>query len=155
MLAAEYATQAIADGRSHDELAAYEAAWRGSAIGADLKPVRNVKPLWSKLGTLAGVIAAGLDLWTNTFGFSLFGTMRHGKADYEATVPAAAARPIAYPKPDGVVSFDRMSSVYLANTAHEEDQPVHLACARQCAAEDLGARCLWRPVGALLPGRRL
>ena len=126
MMAAEHVADAIAAGRSHDELAAYEATWRSSAIGADLKPVRNVKPLWSKLGTLAGVIAAGLDLWTNTFGFSLFGTLGHGKADHEATLPAARAKPIAYPKPDGIVSFDRMSSVHLANTAHEEDQPVHL-----------------------------
>ncbi len=126
MLAAEHVSRAIAGGRGNDELTAYEAAWRTSAIGDDLKPVRNVKPLWSKLGTLAGVIAAGLDLWTNTFGFSLFGTLRHGKADHEATLPAAKAKPIAYPKPDGVVSFDRLSSVYLSGTAHAEDQPVHL-----------------------------
>ena len=126
MLAAEHVAQAIDGGRSNDELSAYEAAWRGSAIGGDLKPVRNVKPLWSKLGTLAGVVAAGLDLWTNTFGFSLFGTLGHGKADHEAMLPAASARPMAYPKPDGIVSFDRMSSVYLSGTAHEEDQPVHL-----------------------------
>ncbi len=126
MLAAEHVAEAIAAGRGNDELAAYEAAWRASAIGDDLKPVRNVKPLWSRLGTIAGVAAAGLDLWTNTLGFSLFGTLRHGKADHETMVPAARARPIAYPKPDGVVSFDRMSSVYLSGTAHEEDQPLHL-----------------------------
>ncbi len=126
MMAAEHAAQAIAAGRSNDELAAYEAAWRTSAIGDDLKPVRNVKPLWSKLGTAAGIIASGLDLWTNTFGFSFFGTLGHGKADHQTMLPAAKTRPIAYPKPDGVVSFDRMSSVYLSGTAHEEDQPVHL-----------------------------
>ncbi len=126
VLAAEHVADAIAAGRSHDALAAYEAAWRSSAIGDDLKPVRNVKPLWSRLGTFAGVVASGLDLWTNTFRFSLFGTLGHDKADHEATLPAARAKPIAYPAPDGVVSFDRMSSVFLSNTRHEEDQPVHL-----------------------------
>ena len=126
MLAAEHVAQAIAAGRASDELTTYEAAWRTSAIGDDLKPVRNVKPLWSRLGTRAGIVASGLDLWTNTLGFSLFGTLRHDKGDHESTQPASRARPIAYPKPDGIVSFDRMSSVFLSNTAHEEDQPVHL-----------------------------
>ncbi len=126
MLAAEHVADAIAAGRGNDVLATYEAAWRTCAIGNDLKPVRNVKPLWSNLGTGAGIVAAGLDLWTNTLGFSLFGTLGHAKADHAATLPAAKARAIAYPKPDGVVSFDRMSSVFLSNTAHEEDQPVHL-----------------------------
>ncbi len=126
ILAAEHVADAIAAGRGNNELAAYEAAWRTSAIGRDLKPVRNVKPLWSKLGTLAGILAAGLELWTNTLGFSLFGTLGHGKTDHETLLPAAGGRPIAYPKPDGIVSFDRISSVYLSGTAHEEDQPVHL-----------------------------
>ena len=126
MLAAEHVAQAIAAGRSNDELATYEAAWRTSAIGRDLKPVRNVKPLWSRLGTRAGIVASGLDLWTNTLGFSLFGTLGHGKGDHEATLTGKQAKPLAYPKPDGIVSFDRMSSVFLSNTAHEEDQPVHL-----------------------------
>ena len=126
LLAAEHVAQAIVAGRSNDELATYDAAWRSSAIGRDLKPVRNVKPLWSKLGTVGGIVASGLDLWTNTLGFSLFGTLRHGKGDHEATLPASRAKPIAYPRPDGIVSFDRTSSVFLSNTAHEEDQPVHL-----------------------------
>ncbi len=126
MLAAEHVAGAIAAGRSNDELASYEDAWRGSDIGRDLRPVRNVKPLWSKFGTLAGIAAAGFDMWTNTFGFSLFGTLGHGKPDHAATMPAAKAKPIAYPKPDGVVTFDRLSSVFVSNTLHEEDQPVHL-----------------------------
>ena len=93
----------------------------------DLKKVRNAKPLWSKYGTVLGGIAlSGLDLWTNRFGFSFFGTLGHGKTDAEATEPAAKHTPIAYPKPDGVVTFDRLSSVFVSNTAHEEDQPVHL-----------------------------
>jgi len=126
MLAAEHAAAAIAAGRAHDELAGYEAAWRESAIGRDLRRVRNVKPLWSRFGTLAGVAVGGLDMWTNTLGFSLFGTLRHGKPDYAAILPARDARPIAYPKRDGHLTFDRLSSVFLSNTLHEEDQPVHL-----------------------------
>ncbi|HZP19250.1 MAG TPA: electron transfer flavoprotein-ubiquinone oxidoreductase [Bauldia sp.] len=126
ILAAEHAAAAIAAGRSHDELASYDAAWRQSDIGRDLRRVRNVKPLWSRFGTVRGIALAGLDMWTNTFGFSLFGTMRHGKPDHAATRPAADTRPIAYPKSDGALTFDRLSSVFVSNTLHEEDQPVHL-----------------------------
>jgi electron-transferring-flavoprotein dehydrogenase len=69
-----------------------------------------------------------LDMWTNTLfgGFSLFGTMKHGKPDYAALEPASKHKPIVYPKPDGVLTFDKLSSVFLSNTNHEEDQPVHL-----------------------------
>ena len=126
MLAAEHMAAALAQGRVHDELSSYEAAWRASPIGRDLWRVRNAKPLWSKLGTFAGVALGGLDMWTNTLGFSLLGTMSHGKPDSATLKPAAACRPIAYPKPDGKLTFDRLSSVYLSNTNHEEDQPVHL-----------------------------
>ena len=126
MLAAEHMAAALAQGRAHDELSSYEAAWRASPIGRDLWRVRNAKPLWSKLGTFAGVALGGLDMWTNTLGFSLLGTMSHGKPDSATLKPAAACRPIAYPKPDGKLTFDRLSSVYLSNTNHEEDQPVHL-----------------------------
>ncbi len=126
MLAAEHVTTALAAGRAHDELAGYETAWRGSPIGHDLWRVRNAKPLWSRLGTVAGVALGGFDMWTNTFGFSLLGTLKHGKPDFATLKPAADCRPIAYPKPDGKLTFDRLSSVYLSNTNHEEDQPVHL-----------------------------
>ncbi len=126
MMAAEHVAAAIAEGRSHDELAGYEAAWRASDIGKDLKKVRNVKPLWSRLG-LFGVAVGGLDMWLNTlFGFSPFGTLKHGKPDYAALEPAANHKKIAYPKPDGVLTFDRLSSVFLSNTNHEENQPIHL-----------------------------
>ena len=91
--------------------------------------MRNAKPLWSRLGTLAGITLGGLDMWTNTFGFSLFGTLKHGKPDYATLKPASECTPIAYPKPDGKVSFDKLSSVFLSNTNHEEDQPVHLKVA--------------------------
>jgi electron-transferring-flavoprotein dehydrogenase len=126
MLAAEHVAAALGAGRSNDTLSDYEAAWRSSDIGRDLWKVRNAKPLWSRYGTLAGVGLAGLDMWTNTLGFSLFGTLKHGKADYETLKPAAQCAPIGYPKPDGVLTFDKLSSVFLSNTNHEEDQPVHL-----------------------------
>jgi electron-transferring-flavoprotein dehydrogenase len=126
MMAAEHVAAALAAGRSHDELSGYEAAWRGSPIGKDLRRVRNVKPLWSRLGTLAGIALGGFDMWTNTFGFSLLGTLAHGKPDSVTLQPAARCRRIAYQKPDGKLTFDRLSSVYLSNTNHEEDQPVHL-----------------------------
>ena len=127
MLAAEHVVEAVAAGRAHDELKAYEDAWRASDIGHDLKRVRNVKPLWSRFGTLLGVGLGGLDMWTNTlFGFSLFGTLKHGKTDAASLEPASQHKKIEYPKPDGVLTFDRLSSVFLSSTNHEEDQPVHL-----------------------------
>ena len=129
MLAAEHAAAAIAEGRAHDTLEGYEAAWRGSPIGRDLKAVRNVKPLWSRLGP-AGIALGGIDMWLNQFlGWSPFGTLRHGKPDSDTLKPAAAFSPIPYGKPDGILTFDRASSVYLSNTNHAEDQPVHLRLA--------------------------
>jgi len=129
MLAAEHVAAALAAGRANDELADYEAAWRSSAIGPDLWKVRNAKPLWSRFGTFAGVALGGFDMWTNTLGFSLFGTLGHGKPDWATLRPAAQCAPIVYPKPDGKLTFDRLSSVFLSNTNHEEDQPVHLKVA--------------------------
>ncbi len=127
MLAAEHLARAIADGRAHDELASYEAAWRSSAVGKDLWTVRNVKPLWSKFGTIGGVILGGIDMWINSLiGVSPFGTLKHGKADYATLKPIDQVKPIVYPKPDGVISFDKLSSVFISNTNHEEDQPIHL-----------------------------
>ena len=127
MLAAEHVAEAIAGGRANDELAAYEAAWRATDIGKDLKKVRNVKPLWSRFGTILGVGLGGLDMWLNTlFGVSPFGTLKHGKTDAQSLEPASKHKKIDYPKPDGVLTFDRLSSVFLSNTNHEENQPVHL-----------------------------
>ncbi|WP_232628924.1 electron transfer flavoprotein-ubiquinone oxidoreductase [Methylobacterium sp. Leaf118] len=125
--AAEAIFEALAQGRQGDELTAYDQGWRDSPIGRDLKPVRNVKPLWSKYGTLVGVGLGGLDMWTNTIAeASVFGTLSHGKPDHECLKPLAEVTPITYPKPDGKLTFDRLSSVYLSNTNHEEDQPPHL-----------------------------
>jgi len=126
MQAAEAAAAALAAGRAHDELADYDAGWRASPIGKDLSRVRNAKPLWSKYGTMLGIALGGLDMWTRTLGFSLFGTLGHGKPDYATLKPASECKPIAYPKPDGKLTFDRLSSVFLSNTNHEEDQPPHL-----------------------------
>ncbi len=127
MLAAEEVMRALAQGRDNAELTNFDDALRASEIGADLKRVRNVKPLWSKFGAIVGIALGGLDMWTNElFGFSFFGTLKHGKTDAQSLKPAKDCKPIAYPKPDGVVSFDKLSSVFLSNTNHEEDQPIHL-----------------------------
>ena len=127
MLAAEHAAAALAADRANDELVEYENAWRSSSVGKDLFLVRNVKPLWSKFGTVLGVALGGLDMWCNTlFGGSLFGTQAHAKPDRATLDPAKSHAPKNYPKPDGKISFDKLSSVFLSNTNHEEDQPVHL-----------------------------
>ena len=127
ILAAEKIAAAIAAGRANDEPVEIENEWRSTAIGKDLKLVRNVKPLWSRFGTAIGVGLGGLDMWTNTlFGFSFFGTLSHGKTDAASLEPASKHTPIDYPKPDGKLTFDRLSSVFLSNTNHEEDQPCHL-----------------------------
>ncbi|MFC5760756.1 electron transfer flavoprotein-ubiquinone oxidoreductase [Rhizobium sp. GCM10022189] len=127
LMAADRIAAAIASGRANDEVVEIENDWRRSDIGKDLKRVRNVKPLWSKFGTALGVALGGFDMWTNQlFGFSFFGTLKHGKTDAASLEPASQHRKIDYPKPDGVLTFDRLSSVFLSNTNHEEDQPVHL-----------------------------
>ncbi|RXH03160.1 electron transfer flavoprotein-ubiquinone oxidoreductase [Bradyrhizobium zhanjiangense] len=127
MLAAEHVAAAIAAERANDELVEYENAWRTSSVGKDLFLVRNVKPLWSKFGTVLGVALGGFDMWCNTlFGASLFGTQSHRKHDRATLDPAKSHAPKNYPKPDGKITFDKLSSVFLSNTNHEEDQPIHL-----------------------------
>ncbi|RXH42881.1 electron transfer flavoprotein-ubiquinone oxidoreductase [Bradyrhizobium zhanjiangense] len=127
MLAAEHVAAAIAAERANDELVEYENAWRTSPVGKDLFLVRNVKPLWSKFGTVLGVALGGFDMWCNTlFGASLFGTQSHRKHDRATLDPAKSHAPKNYPKPDGKITFDKLSSVFLSNTNHEEDQPIHL-----------------------------
>lgn len=130
MLAAEHVAAALAADRANDEIVDYENAWRSSSVGKDLFLVRNVKPLWSKFGTVIGVALGGFDMWCNTlFGGSLFGTQSHAKPDRSTLDPAKSHAPKNYPKPDGKISFDKLSSVFLSNTNHEEDQPVHLRVA--------------------------
>ncbi len=125
--AAEAAFEALRAGRSADELNDYETEVRDGDIGKDLFKVRNVKPLWSRYGLTASLALGGMDMWTNSlFGGSLFGTLSHGKSDAEATRSAQAFEPIDYPKPDGKLSFDRLTNVSFSFTNHEESQPAHL-----------------------------
>ena len=139
--AAEAAYEAIQAGRSGDELTAYEDDVRTGPIAKDMKRVRNVKPMWSNWGLMASLALGGVDMWTNNlFGFSLFGTLKHGKSDAQATEEASKHAEIDYPKPDGVISFDRLTNVSFSFTNHEDDEPSHL----QLADESV-------PIGTNLP----
>ena len=125
--AAEAAAAAMKAGRSGDQLDAYDHSLRTGVVGKDLKKVRNVAPLNARFGTLGGLSLGGFDMWWQTvFGFSLFGTLSHGKTDAQATEPAAQHAEITYPKPDGKLSFDRLTNVAFSMTNHEESQPAHL-----------------------------
>ncbi len=128
MLAAEAAFAALAAGRQRDTLDDYDQAYRESRVHKDLKLVRNAKPLLSRHGTFWGGFWGMFDMWTTSLfgGFSFFGTLKHGKTDAQATQKAKKHKPIDYAKPDGKLTFDKLSSVYLSNTNHEEDQPAHL-----------------------------
>jgi electron-transferring-flavoprotein dehydrogenase len=126
MMAAEAAFSAIEAGRSRDVLDAYEQSVKQSSMATELKRVRNVKPLWSRLGTRLGVMLGGIDMWLNTLFPFLTHTLKHTKPDYASLDKAAQAKQIDYPKPDGVLTFDILSSVFLSGTNHAENQPVHL-----------------------------
>ncbi len=128
MLAAEAAFEAIGAGRGGDALAEYQTAFDNSWVKKELYVVRNAKPMYSRFGTwLGGALIMGeLHLASLTGGFSFLGTLKHGKTDAASTGLAKDYAPIAYPKPDGVYSFDKLSSVFLSATNHEEDQPAHL-----------------------------
>ncbi|MEZ5775546.1 MAG: electron transfer flavoprotein-ubiquinone oxidoreductase [Hyphomicrobiaceae bacterium] len=131
ILAADSVFEALEAGRANDRLDSYAEAVKSSEIARDLKRVRNVKPLWSKLGTAIGIPLGGLDMWLNTIipGVGLGYTLKHGKPDYAALKPAANFKPIDYPKADGKLTFDRLTNVSFSGTNHEEDQPVHLKVA--------------------------
>lgn len=122
MLAAEAVFEAIADGRAHDEPTAFTAKFEQSWVWKELHKVRNARPAY-RWGLLGGTLYAGIDLWLRG---TLPWTLRHAHADHETLRSAADSKPIAYPKPDGVITFDKLSSVFLTNTNHEEDQPCHL-----------------------------
>ena len=128
MLAAEAAFEAVTSGRQGDELKAYPEAFEKSWVAKELKAVRNAKPLWSKWGTALGIPLTGFELWCTTLfgGFSFFGTLKHGKTDAASLKPAKDFKKIVYPKPDGVLSFDRLTSVAFSFTNHGEEQPPHL-----------------------------
>ena len=129
--AAEATFDAISTGRGHDRLEAYEESVRSGDIARDLKRVRNVKPLWSRFGTIAGIMLGGIDMWLNTIlpGIGLGFTLKHGKPDWATLKKARNSKPIAYPKPDGVLTFDKLTNVSFSGTNHEENQPVHLLLA--------------------------
>jgi electron-transferring-flavoprotein dehydrogenase len=128
MLAAEAAFDAVVNGRQGDELLDYAKTFKTSWVAKELKQVRNAKPLWSKWGTILGIGLTGFDLWCTTLlgGFSFFGALKHTKTDAASLEPAAKYKKIVYPKPDGVLSFDRLTSVAFSFTNHGEDQPPHL-----------------------------
>jgi electron-transferring-flavoprotein dehydrogenase len=126
MLAAEAGFAAIDAGRARDVLEAYPASIAASSMATELKKVRNVKPLWSRFGTRLGVMLGGIDMWLNSIFPFLGHTLKHTKPDYATLQRADKAKPIDYEKPDGVLTFDILSSVFLSGTNHAEDQPVHL-----------------------------
>ncbi|MGR3484192.1 MAG: 4Fe-4S dicluster domain-containing protein [Paracoccaceae bacterium] len=127
MSAAEAAHAAIEAGRAGDVLEDYAKALKTGPVGRDLARVRNVKPMWSRFGLWASLLGGGADMWfAQIFGRPLFGTISHGKTDAAATGEASKFEPIAYPKPDGKLSFDRLTNVAYSFTNHEESQPAHL-----------------------------
>ncbi|HEY6893718.1 MAG TPA: electron transfer flavoprotein-ubiquinone oxidoreductase [Rhodanobacteraceae bacterium] len=152
MLAAEAAFAALGEGRSHDALRAYDEAWRASWVYGDLYKVRNVKP-GLRWGMWAGTLHGGVHMWLNDLGLGALvpWTMRHRHADHESLRPAGEMPTIAYPKPDGRISFDKMSSVFLSNTNHEEDQPVHLQLRDPAVAVDVNLRIYDGPEARYCP----
>ena len=125
--AAESVYRAISDGRSGDLLPDYDVNLRNGVVGKDLKKVRNVAPLNARFGPLGGLILGGFDMWFQTiFQFSVFGSLKHGKSDAASTESAEKHKEISYPKPDGSISFDRLTNVSFSMTNHEENQPCHL-----------------------------
>ena len=152
MLAAEAAFSALGQGRSHDELTEYGVAWRQSWVYEDLYKVRNVKPglrwgMW--LGTLHG----GVQMWLSDLGLgrAVPWTMHHRYADHERLRPAAEMPTITYPKYDGTITFDKMSSVYLSNTNHVENQPVHLQLRDSAIPVDVNLRVYDGPEARYCP----
>ena len=136
MMAAEAAHEAMEAGRANDELEAYEAAYKTSWVEAELRQVRNVEPSVARFGGTWGTVYSAFDMWSHQIGLKLPWTLKH-HPDYAQLKPDNQVRKIVYPKPDGVISFDKLSSVFLSNTNHEEDQPVHL---------QLKDPARWRPV---------
>ncbi|MEG3165779.1 electron transfer flavoprotein-ubiquinone oxidoreductase [Sphingomonas sp. PB2P19] len=125
MMAAEAAVDAILSQRQHDELAAYPAAFDASWVKKELSVVRNVAPLVKKFGDMLGSALSGITMWLEHWGIKMPFTLHH-HPDHESLWRKDLVKPIVYPKPDGVLTFDRLSSVFVSNTNHEEDQPVHL-----------------------------
>ena len=123
MLAAEAAFDAVSAGRSHDELTAYPVAFKASWLHTELNKSRNFKQ-WMSKGLYTGTLMVGIE--QKVFGGNVPWTLHHQHADHECLKPASQFTPISYPHPDGKISFDRLSSVFISNTNHEENQPIHL-----------------------------
>jgi electron-transferring-flavoprotein dehydrogenase len=152
MLAAEAAFAALGGARSHDELTDYESAWRKSWVYDDLYKVRNVKP-GLRWGMWAGSLHGGLHMWLNDLGLGRVvpWTLHHRYADHQTLRPAADMPRIDYPKYDGAITFDKLSSVYLSNTNHEEDQPVHLQLRDPSIPVDVNLRIYEGPEARYCP----
>ena len=152
MLAAEAAFAALGENRSHDQLHAYDEAWKKSWVYEDLYKVRNVKP-GLRFGMSAGTLHGGVHMWLNDLGLGALvpWTMRHRHADHETLRPAAAMPRIAYPRYDGTLSFDKLSSVFVSNTNHEEDQPVHLRLRNPSIPVDVNLRMYDGPEARYCP----
>jgi electron-transferring-flavoprotein dehydrogenase len=152
-LAAEAAYAAIQAGRSGDDLVAYEEAYKVSSIAKELWNVRNFKPLWSKLGTSPGLVLGGMDAMIATIfgGWSPLGTLKHGKSDADSTGLAKDFKPIVYPKPDGIYSFDKLSSVFLSSTNHDENQPAHLKLSDPAVPVDINLPKFGEPARLYCP----
>ena len=119
--------KAIKEGFQNTDLKEYDSEIKDGKVGSDLKPVKNVKPIWSRFGLLASLVIGVIDmLVANIAGINLFGTLKHGKSDAKSTRPTNKFKEIVYPKPDGKISFDRLTSVSFSGTNHEENQPCHL-----------------------------
>jgi electron-transferring-flavoprotein dehydrogenase len=125
MMVAEAAFAAVQAGRASDELTAYPEAFEKSWVRKELSIVRNVLPLVEKFGDSLGTILSGATMWLEYFGIKMPFTMKQ-HPDHKSLWRKDQVTPIVYPKPDGVLTFDRLSSVFVSNTNHEEDQPVHL-----------------------------
>jgi len=134
MLAGEAAFDAVAAGRARDELNAYPAAFAASWLHDELHRARNFKPYLDR-GLLTGALLWGIDQLV--FRGRTPWTLRRRQADHEKLKPAAECNPIEYPKPDSVLTFDKLSSVFLSNTSHEENQPVHLRLADAAVPTDV------------------
>ncbi len=152
MLAAEAAFAALGENRSHDQLQAYDEAWKKSWVYEDLYKVRNVKP-GLRFGLWAGTLHGGVHMWLNDLGLGALvpWTMRHRHADHETLRPAAEMPRIAYPRYDGTLTFDRMSSVFISSTNHEEDQPVHLRLRNPSIPVDVNLRVYDGPEARYCP----
>jgi len=129
MLVAEAIIESLCKNESSVLLTDYPKKIRNSWLWKDLYAVRNVKPALSSLGNIAGTVYAGMEMWLHSWGITLPWTLKHKKADHQTLIPVSQATPIDYPLPDGKITFDRMSSIYLSKIHHEENQPVHLKLA--------------------------